>query len=279
MSEITVLFVDDEQAILKSYRRLLRKEDYRILTAGCGEEAVNMLAEFEVHVLVTDQQMPGLSGSQLLTHARETYPDLVRVTISGYACADAVSEALQAGAIDRFLVKPWKTDDLRTSLQQCVQQYRQSTEVRSRAIQQGAVPEIVSRLTALRDDAVAERIMAAESDVTCVRFLPYPTVCVDAAGRVVSVHESVGRYWPRLSSVAAAQDVSTIDCETLATIVARTLESGQSRSTPTDSEDGMPGALHAVPLTDNECVLGCVILMESDQSTTESNVVEVAESL
>ena len=279
MSEITVLFVDDEQAILKSYRRLLRKEDYRILTADSGEEAINMLAEYEVHVLVTDQQMPGMSGCQLLSHVRETYPEIVRVTISGYACADAVRETVQAGAIDRFLVKPWKTDDLRASVQQSVQQYRLSTEGRTQAVQNGADPEFVSRLTSLRDDVVAERIMEAEDDVTCVRFLPYPSVCIDAEGRVVCVHESVGRFWPQLAGLGASQSVSTAENETLVSLVNRTLEGGDSTSTELDGEDGMPRAMHSVPLIDSRNVLGCVILMESHQHAIEPQVMEVVESL
>ncbi len=120
MSRPVVMFVDDEEHILKSLRRLFRKEGYEILPYSDPKEALEVIKEKEIDVIVSDQRMPGMSGSELLAEAREANPDAVRIMLTGYTDLESAEEAINKGQVWRFLVKPWNDEDLRVTVRQAV---------------------------------------------------------------------------------------------------------------------------------------------------------------
>jgi diguanylate cyclase (GGDEF)-like protein/PAS domain S-box-containing protein len=121
--ERTLLLVDDEESILRSLIRLLRGEGYHILTATGGEQALQMLASNEVHVVLSDQRMPSMTGSKLLERVKDGYPDTVRMVLSGYADLASVTEAINRGNIYRFLSKPWDDELLRQNVRDAFERY------------------------------------------------------------------------------------------------------------------------------------------------------------
>lgn len=80
----TLLIVDDEPNILTALVRLFRRDGYCLLSASSGQEGLSLLAENEVGVIISDQRMPGMSGIQFLSKAREEWPDTVRIMLSGF---------------------------------------------------------------------------------------------------------------------------------------------------------------------------------------------------
>lgn len=102
----TVLFVDDEQALLDGLRNALRKEPYAIVTANSAQEGLRVLHERRVDVVVSDERMPGVSGSDFLAFVRQRYPDTVRIMLTGQASLEAAIQAINEGEIYRFLSKP-----------------------------------------------------------------------------------------------------------------------------------------------------------------------------
>jgi response regulator RpfG family c-di-GMP phosphodiesterase len=119
----TLLLVDDEASILSALKRLLRRENYRILTATSGEEALTLLAEHEVGVIITDQRMPGMSGTELLARARTMHPKAVRMVLSGYTGVDSLTDAINRGEIYRFLTKPWDETELLNTVREAFRHY------------------------------------------------------------------------------------------------------------------------------------------------------------
>ena len=109
----TVLFVDDEPSILTSIRRALRREGYTVLTAGTASEAFSLLATDAIQVVVTDQRMSGMSGTEFLSRVKNLYPETVRMVLSGYSEITAVTDAINKGAVYRFLSKPWDDETLK----------------------------------------------------------------------------------------------------------------------------------------------------------------------
>lgn len=114
----TLLLVDDEPSILSSLKRLLRNEGYRIVTAASGSEGLQVLAEQAVDVIVSDQRMPGMTGVEFLRNVRQLYPDTVRIVLSGFTELQTVTDAVNAGAIYKFLTKPWDDEQLRGHIQE-----------------------------------------------------------------------------------------------------------------------------------------------------------------
>jgi CheY-like chemotaxis protein len=112
-SQRTLLVLDDEANIRRALVRLLRRDGYQIFDVGTASEAFDVLASHHVQVVLSDQRMPGLSGSEFLSQVKEMYPDTVRMVLSGYTDLNAVTDAINRGAIYKFLTKPWDDDDLR----------------------------------------------------------------------------------------------------------------------------------------------------------------------
>ncbi|MFO1399491.1 MAG: EAL domain-containing protein [Burkholderiales bacterium] len=112
----TLLIVDDEPNIVSSLVRLLRSEDYRVLTAGNARDALELLALNRVQVIISDHRMPVMTGAEFLAKVKTLYPDIVRILFSGYIEMDALTEAVNRGAVYRFLLKPWDDDVLRDAV-------------------------------------------------------------------------------------------------------------------------------------------------------------------
>jgi thioredoxin reductase (NADPH) len=110
-----ILAVDDEPAVLAAVSRDLRRgfgENYRIMRAGSGADALELLGQMhtrgdEVALLVADQRMPGMDGTDYLLEARTIYPDAKRVLLTAYADTDAAIQAINEVALDYYLLKPW----------------------------------------------------------------------------------------------------------------------------------------------------------------------------
>ena len=114
--ERTLLLVDDEPSILNALKRLLRREGYTVLTAGGGEEALEILSTHPAQVIVSDQRMPGMSGVELLSRVRELYPDTRRIILSGYSDISTLSDAINRGAVWKFIAKPWDDEALKAEI-------------------------------------------------------------------------------------------------------------------------------------------------------------------
>ncbi len=124
----TLLLVDDEPGILSSLSRLLRRENYRILTASTCEEALRQLAEHQVGVIIIDQRMPGMSGTELLARARAMHPKTVRMVLSGYTALDSLTEAINRGEIYKFLTKPWDDAEMIHTVRDAFRHYGESID-------------------------------------------------------------------------------------------------------------------------------------------------------
>ena len=109
----TLLLVDDEINIVSALKRLLRRDDYLILTAHSGTEGLAVLKENAVDVILSDQRMPGMTGVEFLSIAKNDYPETIRLVLSGYTELQSVTDAVNEGAIYKFLTKPWDDTKLR----------------------------------------------------------------------------------------------------------------------------------------------------------------------
>ena len=117
----TVLLVDDEESILNSLRRLLRGQPYDLLLATSGAQALEILAQQPVNLVVSDARMPGMDGASLLAHVRERFPATARIMLTGYADPAAIIKAINDGQIHRYISKPWNDEELLLILRQSLE--------------------------------------------------------------------------------------------------------------------------------------------------------------
>lgn len=114
-----VLFVDDEQRILTSMKMLFRRE-YQVFTCNSGAEALELLKQQKIDVIVSDQRMPKMTGIELLRGVREIQPQAIRLLLTGYADLNAIIGSINEGEIFRFVSKPWSNEDLKATLAKAV---------------------------------------------------------------------------------------------------------------------------------------------------------------
>ncbi len=112
-----ILLVDDEERILRSLSMLLRTQ-YQIFATSDGHEALRILQQEKIHVIISDQRMPIMTGTELLSKAKEIAPDTIRILLTGYSDADAALDALNDGEIFRYINKPWGPKELRDTIAQ-----------------------------------------------------------------------------------------------------------------------------------------------------------------
>ena len=122
----TLLLVDDDYEMLTSMGVMLRNEGYRILMAGDGEEALGLLARHPVGVVVSDEVMPGMRGSELLEKIKNLYPRTTRILLSATADRDAIIAAINSGAIFKYLHKPLSEQEFKSSLKEGFRLYNRA---------------------------------------------------------------------------------------------------------------------------------------------------------
>ena len=118
-----LLIVDDEMANTRLLERLFR-QDYACLTASSGEEAIELLDQHEVAVIITDQRMPSMTGVELLKRSAARRPHMVRILLTGYTDLEVLVDAVNCGLVYMYINKPWNNDDLKLRVSRAVQHYQ-----------------------------------------------------------------------------------------------------------------------------------------------------------
>lgn len=109
---LRILFVDDEEGVLRSLQRLFIDEDFEIFTASSGKAGLDILKSNNIAVIVSDQRMPEMSGAEFLEKAGKLAPDSVKIVLTGYADINAAMDAINKGGAYRYITKPWNDNDL-----------------------------------------------------------------------------------------------------------------------------------------------------------------------
>ena len=120
--EHTILIVDDEPFITEILTEALSREPYVTLTAGSAEDALHLLAQRQVDVIISDEKMPGMSGSEFLAVVRKKYPDTIRMILTGHGSLESAMRAINEGQIYRFFTKPCNVLDLAMTIRKAIRQ-------------------------------------------------------------------------------------------------------------------------------------------------------------
>jgi response regulator RpfG family c-di-GMP phosphodiesterase len=118
-----LLIVDDDTPNLRLLERLLSK-DFQCLTASSGPEAIRLLEQHDIAILITDQRMPGMTGIDLLKRTSQLRPHMVRILLTGYTDVEALVEAINSGLVYMYINKPWNNDDLKLRVNRACEHYQ-----------------------------------------------------------------------------------------------------------------------------------------------------------
>jgi diguanylate cyclase (GGDEF)-like protein/PAS domain S-box-containing protein len=190
--ERVLLLVDDEVNITTSLKRLFRQDGYRILTASSGQEGLELLAEHRPGVIVSDQRMPEMSGVEFMGRVKDIYPETVRIMLSGYTELKSVTEAINRGAIYKFLTKPWDDEQLRDQVREAFTGYELKQEnvrlARELARANGELSEVNKALEvqiAEKSETLQHNIGMLQVSQEILEYLPAAVIGIDNEGLVV----------------------------------------------------------------------------------------------
>jgi len=130
----SVLIVDDEPFVINSVRRILIEDGYKIFSAKNGVEGIEILKAHTVKVVISDEMMPEMSGSEFLSKVRQQYPNVIRIMLTGHASIEAAMRAVNEGEIYRFFMKPWSDLDIRFAVRSGIEKY--DLEEKNRKLQE-----------------------------------------------------------------------------------------------------------------------------------------------
>lgn len=200
----SLLLVDDEVNIISALKRLLRPEGYDIHTANSGEQGLEVLAQRPIDVIMSDQRMPGLNGADFLRQARILRPDTIRIMLSGYTELQSVTDAVNEGAIYKFLTKPWNDEQLRTHLTDAFRvkeisddNARLNMEVRNANHELASANRRMEQLLHQMQRQIDRDEISLNVTRDILQQLPLPMIGMDDGGMIAFVNGAAGRIFQR----------------------------------------------------------------------------------
>jgi CheY-like chemotaxis protein len=200
----TLLLVDDEPNILASLKRLLRRDGYHILTAGSGQEGLDVLDSHAVDVIVSDQRMPGMLGADFLRKAKLLCPQTIRIMLSGYTELQAVTDAVNEGAIFKFLTKPWDDHQLREHIAEAFRlKGIDDDNVRLNAQLRDANQALAAANAAMQALVHQQQHQIHRDEVSLgiarelLQFLPLPVIGLDEDGMIAFINAAAANLFER----------------------------------------------------------------------------------
>jgi response regulator RpfG family c-di-GMP phosphodiesterase len=128
--KVSVLYVDDEENNLFSFKATFRLK-YKVFTAISGADAISILEKNEIHVIVTDQRMPNMTGVEFLEKVLERFTDPIRILLTGYTDMNAVVDAINKGKIFHYLTKPWNEEELDKTIERAFDIYQEREKIKT----------------------------------------------------------------------------------------------------------------------------------------------------
>lgn len=213
----SVLCVDDEKNILNSLRRLLRQENYNLLTASSGAEGLKLLEETHVQLVISDQRMPEMSGVDFLSKVREKYPEIIRIILSGYTDVNSITNAINKGHIYKFLLKPWDEQNLLLEIRQALQNYdliEDNQRLHQQVLRQNEelkrMNENLEQIVAARTSELGLQNQALELSQAILEDIPLSIIGLSAEGFVAVINKKTQQMRHSGFSVEIGQRVDEI---------------------------------------------------------------------
>lgn len=128
---VRVLYIDDEENNLLAFKASFRRQ-YEIYTAISAAEGLKILQNVSIHVILADQKMPGTTGVEFFKSITDTYPDPIRILLTGYTDIEALADAINHGDIYRYITKPWNDLELHNSIKNAYDAYKSKIDLRNK---------------------------------------------------------------------------------------------------------------------------------------------------
>lgn len=220
---VKILCVDDERNVLRALERIFLDDDYEIVLANSGEEGLAALKDGgRFQIIISDYRMPVMNGVQFLTQVYETFPDTVRIVLSGYADAAAIVSAINEGHIYKFIPKPWNDEELRVTIANSLERYFLLKKNRQLLAELEKANQELEEKVRQRTETLEMQLNALNFSQALLSSLPVGVVGIDENGMVAVInamgdnllrhfcHETLGGMVNKSCSAEFAQLIAEI---------------------------------------------------------------------
>lgn len=212
--QIRILCVDDERNVLRALERIFLDDDYEIVLAGSGDEGLQIMEESEpFQVVISDYRMPVMNGVEFLKVVYERCPETVRIVLSGYADAGAIVAAINEGHIYKFIPKPWNDEELRITIQNCLERYYLQKKNRELLEQLAYTNQVLEEKVQLRTEQLELRNRALEFSQSLLGNLPVGVAGIDENGMIAYCNDIAVKLLKNVCSDFFGADISA-SCDT-----------------------------------------------------------------
>lgn len=195
----SILVVDDEKPILKTFQRMFHGSDFDIYTADHGQMALDILSRENIDMIISDMKMPNMNGHELLRRVKATHPDAIRIILSGHAEEKEISRALRDGSCKMYILKPWDTKVLKRMIPQLLSVWALLQEKKSLIFSRNLesilrLPPVVAQVMELiqRDADIAQIVDAIETEPLLNDKVLEVVNSLFSGVRTVSVQQAIG---------------------------------------------------------------------------------------
>lgn len=205
----SLLIVDDDAAVIGALRRVLDADGFRILAASSGREGLELLAIHPVAVIISNQNMPGMCGEEFLQRVKALYPKAVRILLSGSADLMSVTNAINQGAIHKFLIKPWQDDLLRTHIHEAFKCYELEQKNLKLSIELEQANRELEQHVEEKTQNLRQSLQALQLSQEIFEWLPMAVIGVDATGLIVLVNHAADEIFTAETGVPLSGAIGT----------------------------------------------------------------------
>lgn len=220
---VKILCVDDEKNVLRALQRLFMDEDYEILTASNGAEALELLTEQQksVQLVISDYRMPGMDGVEFLKQVNERWPATIRIVLSGYADTASVVDAINEGQIYKFIPKPWNDEELKSTISKALEVYflrlkneRLSDELMEAYLRLEGINANLEQEVRNRTEKLIFQNNVMQFAHQVMDALPVAVIGCDTSGLIVLANRLANRLFsPELATLVGMESGSMLPAE------------------------------------------------------------------
>ncbi len=257
-----LMVVDDERDNLDLLYRTFRR-DFQVYRAESAKAALEILdQEGEMSIIISDQRMPEMNGTEFLGKTVEQYPDTIRILLTGYTDVEDLVEAINAGKVFKYIVKPWNPTELKALIEQASETYqviKQSTNNLRRSLRRESIQNTV--MTALRDKLDYDSMLQNISETVGENFEADFCCLQSVEEKKLTAHQFA---YHKVSD--SSEDINLLNSPDSQALIQSALESHQTQ-TQRSSEGDRPYLHLAVPLSYQESLFGILSLYQYDTDT------------
>jgi len=278
MSQYAILCVDDEENILSSLERVfMEEEDYEIITANSGEKGLEILKEREIDLIISDQRMPGMSGTEFLKRARTLHPDTIRIVLSGYADFDTVTTAINEGEIYRLIQKPWQEDELLLVVKDSLERYELMRENKKLQEEIRKQNEELKTLNQQLEERVKDRTKELEISnqvlllsQEILHHLSNPIVGISSDGMIVLINKEAQDVYEENGITLMGKDIVDVFSEDMVNIIQKTFQAQKIQTADNITYNHHHLTLKCLPLSGQFAERGIILETEMKEQVLDA---------